>query len=238
MKNLHVPQPGYRAGEFCGRIDGIPIKTRSAYWARTDFMPPDFAEELLRWCINSFDLFGHTGNPLAYQSSASVNDLVVRCPTVEPLLDAIIGEMVDACNACDVDAPPLPVFVEAWGSQRGEGDHFHWHTDRDPKDIQTRVLSFCYYLPTEPMRFMGGELEFFDGVMIPPVHNMLVLFDPNQIHRVRHVHVVPHGWGGSDEDDITPATWPDSEPVHMIDSRWNVIGWIHTRELVAEGDLV
>lgn len=229
-------QLGYRAGEFVGRCDGIPILDRSRHLAFANFMPEDWATGMLSWGQDNAGRMEHVGDSLSFQASSSMPDLARECPQSQALLDAIVAQCGVAAIECEVPVPTDHVHVEAWLSHRGEGDHFHWHTDRDPiaDELQTRVLSFCYYFHSEPCQFIGGELEFFDGVMLQPRHNQLVFFPPFQIHRVRHVHVVPRGWGGSDDDGSPTAVWPDSEPVHYLDGRWTIIGWIHSREPVAE----
>lgn len=225
-------QPGYRDGEFIGRCDDIPVLTESRFHVVEDFMPEAWAVEMLSWGQNNFvELLEQSGEQKSYQASSSIDNLAKRCPEVNLLLDAIVAQTLTAAEACRVDVPDEPVFVEAWLSHRQEGEHFHWHTDRDPIAEQTRILSFCYYLHSVPCQFMGGELEFFDGVQIPPNHNLLVMFHPFMIHRVRHVHAVPRGWGGSNDEGVAPATWPDVEPVHWLDARWNVTGWIHSEKL-------
>lgn len=229
---MSTHQPGYRVGEFVGRCDDIPMLDRSRHLAIPNFMPLAWTWGMLSWAQSHFNLMTYNGGATSFQASASMPDLGDACPEAQVLMNAIVDMTEDGCDACAVPVPDeSPLFIEAWLSHRGEGDHFSWHTDRDPvsDEEQTRVLAFCYYLHSDPCLFMGGELEFFDGVMVQPLHNTLVMFNPHQMHRVRHVHGVPRGFGGTDEHGDSANDWPGVD-LHMIDGRWCVVGWVHRSE--------
>ena len=223
---------GYRDGEFVGRCDDIPTFDKAQYLQLANFMPKPWASDMLDWAQRHHELMVYHGGETAFESSSAMPELVEECPIASQLIDAIVAQAGLAAFECSVEVTPRDdVFVEAWLSHRGEGDHFHWHTDRDPGDDQTRLLSFCYYLHSRPCQFMGGEIEFFDGVQVAPEHNKLVFFHPFTIHRVRHVHAVPRGWGGTDpETGTAPGVWPDIELLHPDDGRWCVVGWVHSRQ--------
>lgn len=131
-------------------------------------------------------------------------------------LKRVLSENAD--EAAEIAAvEPLEVeSVECHASLYHHGSHFNWHKDRDgyedePEETQRRAqsrwLSFCFYLHAEPPMFSGGELEFLDGTQIEPKHNRLVMFDPQQPHRVRRVEC----WS--------------SEFLH---GRWAIAGWLHS----------
>lgn len=46
------------------------------------------------------------------------------------------------------------------------------------------VLTAIWYHSTQGIDFAGGNLRFFDGEMIRPTKNIVVLFDSNDIHEV------------------------------------------------------
>ena len=190
-----------------------------------DFMPDGWSAELLRWVASRRHLFAGGPGVTDYQSGYHLEDPEEHYPRILELAEAMrprINEGREVCELTDLDL--ADVELELWLSCRGEGQAFHWHTDRDvvpgEKPFQSRALAFCYYMHTNPLAFMGGELEFHDGTTVAPADNLLALFDPDQIHRVRHVHGVPQGGGPGLE-------WPEVKPLRWADHRWNVSGWVH-----------
>jgi SM-20-related protein len=121
-----------------------------------------------------------------------------------PLLKMIDHFMQDEKILSMLDAAPAPFHVlrecNYWSTQvsrYGDKDHYHWHYDRIPWD-DTRIISFVYYVHTEPRKFSGGELTLTDGLLwgeevvgktsesvIEPQNNRLVLFDSRNLHTVK-----------------------------------------------------
>lgn len=100
--------------------------------------------------------------------------------------------------------------IEMHATLYHHGAHFDWHDDAVAADgqtiIESRRLSFCYYMHSTPKMFNGGSLEFLDGTSVEPHNNRLALFHPVQQHRVMPVEC----WSS-----------------HVLHGRWAIVGWLH-----------
>jgi hypothetical protein len=99
--------------------------------------------------------------------------------------------------------------IEMHATLHHHGAHFVWHDDAITSDgelVETRRLSFCYYMHSTPKMFSGGLLEFMDGTTVKPDDNRLVVFHPLQQHRIQQVEC----WSS-----------------HVLHGRWALVGWLH-----------
>ena len=85
-------QPGYRAGEFVGRCDDIPLLERSRHLAIANFMPEAWSWEMLSWAQSNFGLMHYNGDATSFQASSSYPDLAGACPEAQTLMDAIVNQ--------------------------------------------------------------------------------------------------------------------------------------------------
>jgi hypothetical protein len=131
-------------------------------------------------------------------------DQIIENRAKSPLLKMIDGFMQDEKILSMLDAAPAPFHLlrecNYWSTQvsrYGDKDHYHWHYDRIPWD-DSRIISFVYYVHSEPRKFSGGELTLTDGLLwgeevvgktketaIDPQNNRLVLFDSRTLHTVK-----------------------------------------------------
>ena len=216
----------HRPGEYIGTAaDGVqPVDDGPARFCTfPNLMPAGYTAEIIGHGVREVIMDPAVGN-FQNGSHAEISDTEHDWMLTD-LRDAMRARFDEAAKACGYDdAPPADEMeFELWLSVRGEGGVFHWHTDRDPKPVQTRWLSLCYYMHTHPLRFMGGELEFYDGQQVLPADNLLACFDSRQTHRVRHVHAVPFGTCTKEN-----SVWPDPPALAWPDARWSVTGWAHS----------
>jgi predicted 2-oxoglutarate/Fe(II)-dependent dioxygenase YbiX len=93
--------------------------------------------------------------------------------------------------------------IEAQITASNDGDYFRLHQDGGPDD--TRVISFVYFLHSEPRRFTGGELRVLTKTVLPQGDTLI--FFPS---------LSPH--------EVLPLSVPTRA---FADSRFTVNGWIH-----------
>lgn len=174
-----------------------------------DAMPLDFSAELSRWIDANRRLFVRGGDEAGEERfNYEVTDVEQHFDGMAPFQKTISERYPEALDACFVDDFDLR-FVEMHATCHHHENFFVWHDDAcgyDGRIVETRRLTFCYYMHTDPKMFSGGELEFLDGTRVEPKNNRLVFFHPLQQHQVRRVEC----WS--------------ARPLH---GRWALMGWIH-----------
>ena len=168
----------------------------------------DFSASAKQWLSDNRLLLALGGDG-DRRRNLEIPDVATRWPGIEPLFSALPGFAIDVCFALGV--PEFQVsWIECHAMVFEHGDRFQWHTDHYESSgldwSETKRLAFAYYLQAEPQTFTGGELEFFDGTIVPTADDRLVILEPYQIHRVREVSC-------SSRD--------------LMDGRWVLAGWIH-----------
>lgn len=121
-----------------------------------------------------------------------------------PLLQMIDTFIQDERILSMLDTAPAPLnemrYCNYWSTQvsrYGQSDHYHWHYDRIPWD-ETRLITFIYYVHSQPRKFEGGDLVLSDGLLweeklvgatheaiIEPRNNRIILFDSRAVHTVK-----------------------------------------------------
>jgi predicted 2-oxoglutarate/Fe(II)-dependent dioxygenase YbiX len=82
-------------------------------------------------------------------------------------------------------------------SRYGHCDFYGKHRDTlfnnaNQDAVRRRLVTICYYMNTQPERFEGGEIKFYeDGkeVAIHPIHNRAVVFPSSIVHSVANVRL-------------------------------------------------
>ncbi|MCA8968205.1 MAG: 2OG-Fe(II) oxygenase [Planctomycetes bacterium] len=158
------------------------------------------------------------------EKKAKVDERVRKAQTLDDLsfvrdefLERLKGTLEGAIARLGMEAFPVGE-IELQVTASGDGDYYRMHTDADAES--TRVLSFVYFLHSEPRRFSGGELRLFDdrlvrgdshadsSVLISPRQDMLVLFRSDSPH------------------ELLPVRVPTKE---FADSRFTINGWVHRK---------
>jgi Rps23 Pro-64 3,4-dihydroxylase Tpa1-like proline 4-hydroxylase len=95
----------------------------------------------------------------------------------------------------------LPVVVEPkleiQLTTHNEGEYYRIHNDNGTPNTAARVLTYVYYLHTQPVAFQGGQIRLYDSrvefgrsrpaetfAQINPENNMLLLFPSRVMHEV------------------------------------------------------
>lgn len=206
--------PTRQALEAIGKPPLIPNRFREAvYHSTDDAMPPAFAGALGQWLHSNRDRFVRGGDDrgLARYNHELINvDECAPNDLLAPFKKMLIAE---ASKPEVLDALCVPAFdlrfVETHATCYHHGSHFNWHDDAASATdslVESRRITFCYYLHSEPKMFEGGGLEFLDGTVVEPKNNRLTLFHPIQQHRVNRVEC----WSS-----------------HFLHGRWALMGWLH-----------
>lgn len=136
-------------------------------------------------------------------SEATPDDVAAR-RAESPLLTMIDSFIQDERILSMLDTAPAPLnemrYCNYWSTQvsrYGHSDHYHWHYDRIPWD-DTRLITFIYYVHSQPKKFEGGEFVLTNGLLwedkvigasseavIEPRNNRIVLFDSRSVHTVK-----------------------------------------------------
>ena len=188
----------------------LPARYREALFHRVpDAMPMEFSRVLAAWLYANRKTMTRGGDPEGVSRfNWEITDVDRLCEHLGPLKKKIVAEIPAACIANKIPEFDLDHF-EMHATLYHAGSHFDWHDDApgyDGKFIESRRLSFTYYMHSDPKMFSGGELEFVDGSLIVPEDNALQMFFPLQKHRVREVEC----WSA-----------------HVLHGRWCIMGWIH-----------
>jgi len=193
----------------------IPVRLRNACVARyPNAMPPDFSIALAQFIEQRRDLFtvgGHGHGRYNYEvlNLSQWFDL----SSFHALLGDAASESLGTVCVEPFDFDRFDVHLTMYHHNA----FFDWHDDTpgvDGEHVNTRRVTFSYYF--NPVRdadggpmFQGGELEFMDGTRIAPEHNLLVLFNPLQRHRINSVECF------------------HADPAH---GRFALTGWLHSRQ--------
>jgi hypothetical protein len=183
----------------------IPERYRSAKFTTfDDVMPIEWLGEAGVWLHSQKGLFHRAGDVegcdrFGYEL-LDIGEIYKPIAELTAEIAKRIGEAVEKVGIPDFDLE----LVECHATLYHHGGRFTWHRDAEPPS--TRRLAFAFYLRTEPSMYSGGELEFLDGTMVEPKVNRLVVFDPDQQHRVRPVEC----WSAD-----------------FLHGRWAIVGWLH-----------
>jgi Rps23 Pro-64 3,4-dihydroxylase Tpa1-like proline 4-hydroxylase len=111
--------------------------------------------------------------------------------------------------------------VEAQITASNDGEYFRMHNDNTHSTLTSRVLTYVYFFPREPLQFSGGRLRIFethemrDGRRVRgqgetafiPRQNQVVFFPSHLLHEVEEV--------------VCPSR-------EFADSRFTVNGWLRS----------
>lgn len=136
----------------------------------------------------------------------------------EAFLDRLAGMLPEAARRLGFDSVPDGP-VELQFTLHRDGDFYALHDDASGgPGLESRRISFLYYLHSRPRRFSGGDLRLYDGctqlrlhrpeafTRIDPADNSLCFFPSATWHEVTRVALDPHD----------PA-----------DGRLTLNGWLH-----------
>lgn len=196
------------------RAPVVPTRLREPLYDVTDeFMPEAFAANLGGWLHQNRDRFVRGGDP---EGKQRFNFELLNVDDYAPaeLFAPFKKALIEKASEPDVlEALCVPEFdlrlVETHATLYHHGSHFDWHDDAPSPEgqlVESRRITFCYYMHAEPAMFAEGELEFLNGETVAPKNNRLVLFHPLQQHRVRRVEC----WSA-----------------HFLHGRWALTGWLH-----------
>ena len=104
--------------------------------------------------------------------------------TVEQLVRARLPQVVAALGVAEFDVGGMEVQL----TSHNDGEYYHWHTDNSTPQTASRVVSFVYYLHSEPKLYTGGDLVVYgpgdDRTIIEPRNDSLIFFAASQRHEV------------------------------------------------------
>jgi hypothetical protein len=192
----------------------VPNRLREAlFFQMEDALDEDDSAAIGQWLYSNRDRLERGGDELGtHRFNHEILNVEKHAPPLlRPLrqrLTQLLGEQDMLRRLC------VPAFdlrgIEMHATLHHHGGHFVWHDDAVASDgetvMETRRLSFVYYMHSTPKMFSGGSLEFLDGTAIEPQNNRLVLFHPVQQHRVLRVEC----WSS-----------------HVLHGRWAITGWLH-----------
>jgi hypothetical protein len=207
---LPLPPGGDVPVPFLLIDDALPRDRRDAIWTEAfgtydSFTPATVIDEDGRYSDDAV-----RSSRLIETAAGSALDVV----------DRVRAELDRAVAAFGLDGRPEG-HAEVQVTWHGDGDFFRCHQDRPNERVEaidTRAVSFVYYMTRTPRPFTGGELRLYDWLfdgeswraerwtLVEPVDNRLIVFPSNAFHEVR------------------PIALSSADPE---DGRLTVNGWIH-----------
>lgn len=192
----------------------VPNRLRDPiYHIEDNAMPAQFSAELGRWLFENRDRLVRGGDDAGvqrYNYETTDIDTVMPTELLAPLRRKLIDATANEATLEKLCVPPFDVrYLEMHATLYHHGGHFIWHDDAPGYDgsiVESRRVTFCYYMHADPKMFSGGELEFLDGTAVEPKNNRLCLFHPIQQHRIKRVEC----WSS-----------------HVLHGRWAIMGWVH-----------
>jgi hypothetical protein len=197
----------------------------SQHVVREDFLDPGELESLLAYCLSRETDFvdskviqpGTEEGVIKtdHRRSTVLFDLGDHRSAIEDRVRECLAEVLD-----ELGYPPFkPTTVEAQLTATNDGGFFNAHNDNAHALLNSRRLTFVYYLHNEPQGFEGGDLRIFDTQFtegryatagnhqdIAARRNRVVFFPSVLEHQVMEVRC-PSG--------------------AFADSRFAVNGWVH-----------
>jgi hypothetical protein len=196
----------------------MPERYRRALFHVSDgLMPEDWIRTMGEWLYHQRTQMTQGGDTLRQHRFAFETCNVDRiCEHVAAFRAKLVEAIPDALEPCGIPDWDL-ADVECHATLYHHGGLYDWHSDAEPgvdedppEDVMAllarRRLAFAFYLRQEPAMFTGGELEFLDGTKVEPKNNRLVLFRPEQRHRVAPIRC----WSA-----------------RALHGRWALSGWLH-----------